>query len=212
MGTLQATRSRPGRILLSALFWVTFVVEGGAQPSRTQGWVAGVHSGAASVSFGSDPADGAALVGARIGHGLNPVVAPYVGVAYAAIESRGLEAFDKVTFGYVDLGVRLHPADGRRWVPYGDLALTFWPVTDVIEKGERAADFTGAPILGVGGGFLVYLSEARALDVNVKWGRGRFEDVPAGPAPAHGTRGRPAARLDLDAASIRLAVGVSWWW
>ncbi len=210
---LPWTRSRPGRILLPVLFCLACVVEGGAQPARTQGWVAGVHSGAASVSFGSDPADGAALVGARIGHGLNPVVAPYVGVAYAAIESRGLDAFDGVTFGYVDLGVRLHLARGpRRWVPYGDLALTFWPVTDVIENGERGADFTGMPPLGVGGGLLVYLSEARALDVNVKWGRGTFEDVPAGGVPAHGARGRPVARFDLDAASVRLAVGISWWW
>ena len=210
---LPWTRSRPGPIVLPVLFCLACAIEGGAQPSRTQGWVAGVHSGAASVSFASDPADGAALVGARIGHGLNPVVAPYVGVAYAAIESRGLEAFDSVTFAYVDLGVRLHlPLGRRRWVPYGDLALTFWPVTDVIENGERGADFTGMPPLGVGGGLLVYLSEARALDVNVKWGRGTFEDVPAGGVPAHGTRGRPDALLDLDAASVRLAVGLSWWW
>ena len=208
-----SSRSRFGRIGLPVLFCLAYVVEGGAQPSRTQGWVAGVHSGAAAVSFGGDPADGAALVGARIGHGFNPVVAPYVGVAYAAIESRGLEAFDSVTFGYVDLGVRLHLAPGlRRWVPYGDLALTFWPVTDVIEKEELAADFKGMPILGAGGGLLIYLSAARALDVNVKWGRGTFEDVPAGYVPVHGPRGRPDAPLDLDAASVRLAIGISWWW
>ncbi len=210
---LPLTRSRPGRVVSLVLFCLACAIEGSAQPSRTQGWMAGVHSGAASVSFGSDPADRAALVGARIGRGLNPVVAPYVGVAYASIESRGREVFDTVTFGYVDLGVRLHLARGpRRWVPYGDLALTFWPVTDVIEDGERGADFTGMPTLGVGGGLLVYLSEARALDVTVKWGRGTFEDVPAGGVPAHGTRGRPDALFDLDAASVRLAVGISWWW
>ena len=207
-----SSRSRFGRIVLPILC-LGCVVEGSAQPPRTQGWMAGVHSGAAAVSFGGDPSDGAALVGARIGHGLDPVVAPYVGVAYAAIESRGLEAFDSVTFGYVDLGVRLHLARGpRRWVPYGDLALTLLPVTDVIEKDERAADFRSMPILGVGGGLLIYLSESRALDVNVKWGQGTFEDVPAGDVPAHGAHGRPAAPLDVDAASVWLAVGISWWW
>jgi len=210
---LPLTRSRPGRVISPVLFCLACAIEGSAQPSRTQGWMAGVHSGAASVSFGSDPADRAALVGARIGRGLNPVVAPYVGVAYASIESRGREVFDTVTFGYVDLGVRLHLARGpRRWVPYGDLALTFWPVTDVIEDGERGADFTGMLPLGVGGGLLVYVSEARALDVNVKWGRGTFEDVPVGAVPPHGSRGRPNALFDLDAASVRLAVGISWWW
>ncbi len=210
---LPYARSRPGRIVLPALFCLACVVEGGAQPPRTQGWVAGAHSGAAFVSFGSDPADGAALVGARIGRGVNPVVAPYVGVAYAAIESRGLESFDSVTFGYVDLGVRLHLDRGpRRWVPYGDLALTFRPVTDVIENGERRADFMGVAALGVGGGFLVYLSEARALDVNVKWEQGAVQDGPARDALPHRTRGRPDAVLDLDATSVRLAVGISWWW
>ena len=205
-------RSRFGRIGLPVLFCLGCVIEGSAQPSRTQGWVAGVHSGAAAVSFESDPSDGAALVGARIGHGIDPVVAPYVGVAYAAIDSRGLEAFDSVTFGYVDLGVRLHLAHDRRWVPYGDLAMTFWPVTDVIEQDERAADFMSMPILGVGGGLLIYLSEARALDVNVKWGQGTFENVPAGVVPAHRARAEPGALFDLDAASVRLAVGISWWW
>ena len=207
-----SSRSRFGRIGLPILFCFGCAVEGSAQPSRTQGWVAGVHSGAASVSFVGDPSDGAALVGARIGHGINPVVAPYVGVAYAAIDSRGLEAFDSVTFGYVDLGVRLHLAHDRRWVPYGDLALTFWPVTDVIEKDERGADFRSMPILGVGVGLLIYLSEARALDVNVKWGQGTFEGIPVGDVPTHRPRGRRGARLDLDAVSVRLAVGISWWW
>ena len=85
-------------------------------------------------------------------------------------------------------------------------------MTDVVEKDERAADFRSMPILGVGGGLLIYLSEAQALDVNVKWGRGTFEDVPAGGVPAHRARGRPDALLDLDAVSVRLAVGISWWW
>ena len=209
---LLLTRSRVGRNLLPVLFCLGCVSESSAQPSRTQGWLAGVHFGAAAVSFEGDPSDGAALVGARIGHGLNPVIAPYVGVAYASIESRGLEAFDSVTFGYVDLGVRLHLAHDCRWVPYGDLALTLWPVTDVIEKDERAADFRSMPILGVGGGLLVYLSEVRALDVNVKWGRGTFENVPAGVVPAQRARAEPGALFDLDAASVRLAVGISWWW
>ncbi len=198
---------------MAVLFCLGCVVESAAQPSETQGWVLGLSSGAAAVSFGSDPADGAVLVGARIGHGLNRVVTPYLGVAYADIESRGLDAFDNVTFAHVDLGVRLHLAGGRRrWVPYGDPALTFWPVRDVVKNGERTGtDFTGMPPFSAGGGLAIHLTETWALDVNVMAGKGTFKGVPLGDIPAGGTGRHSRALLDLDAASVRLNVGFSWW-
>ena len=223
---------RPGCILLPAALCLAAVVgvgaqpartqgdgaEGrdqaaaGAQPARTQGWVFGFGSGAAAVSFDGDPTDGAALVGFRVGYGLNRIVAPYAAGAYADVRSRGLEAFDRVTFTHVDLGVRLHlDGGGRRWVPHGDLALTFWRVNDVVKDGEpTGAHFTSAPTLSVGGGVAVHLSESWALDVNVKAAGGGFDDVPVGRAPPGGSRGHSAAPLDLDAASVRLGVGLSW--
>ena len=122
------SRSRFGRILLPVLLCLGCIAEGSAQTSGTQGWVIGLEFGRAAVSFGNDPGDGAALVGARIGRAVNRIVTPYLGVAYADIESRGIEAFDNVTFAHVDLGVRLRlPEVRRRWVPYADLALTYWP-------------------------------------------------------------------------------------
>ena len=210
---MLASRSRFGRILLPVLFCLGWAVEGGAQTFRTQGWVINLEFGRAAVSFEDDPGDGAALVGARLGHALNRIVTPYVGVAYADIESRGREAFDNVTFAHVDLGVRLRLANGRRrWVPYGDLALTYWPIRDVVKNGERTgADFNSRPTLSVGGGLAIYLSEKWALDVTVKAGRGRFEDAPVGDIPADGTSRRPGRLIDLDALSVRLGVGVSWW-
>ena len=209
----DVSRRRFGCILLPVLFCLASVVEGNAQPSGTQGWMLGMESGATSVSLGGNPGDGAALVGARIGRRLNRIVIPYLGTAYADIESRGLEAFQKLTFAHVDVGVRLHlAADRHRWVPYGDLALTWWPVTDVLRDGEPTnTDFTSGPTLSMGGGFVVYLSETWALDVNVKAGKGRFADVPIGAARAGGTGGPSGVRSDLDAASIRLGVGLSWW-
>ena len=149
----------------------------------------------------------------RVGYGLNRFVTPYVGGAYADIRSRGLEAFDRVTFSHVDLGARLHWAGGRRrWVPHADLALTFWRVSDVVEHGEEtAAHFTSAPTFTAGGGVAIHLSESWALDVNVKAARGTFRNVPAGSVPAGGTSGHSDTLLRLDAASARLAVGVSWW-
>lgn len=223
---------RPGCILLSAAFCLASVAgayaqparthgdgaedrdqaPAGAQPARTQGWVFGFGTGAAAVSFDGDPTDGGALVGFRVGYGLNGIVAPYAAGAYADIRSRGLEAFDRVTFTHVDLGVRLHLDGGRRrWVPHGDLALTFWRVNDVVKDGEpTGAHFTSAPTLSVGGGVAVHLSESWALDVNVKAAKGAFDDVPVGRTPPGGSRGHSAAPLDLDAASVRLGVGLSW--
>ena len=127
-------------------------------------------------------------------------------MGYGTIDSRGLEVFDKVKVGHIDLGARLHLADGRRrWVPYGDLALTFWRVTDVLKNGEwTSTDFTSRPTVSVGGGLAIYLSEAWALDVNLKAGKGRFKDVPVDDIPTGGTSGHPGTLLDLDAASIRL--------
>ena len=77
-------------------------------------------------------------MGARVGSGLNPILTLYLSAYEADVDVLELDAFDKVTFGHVDLGVRLHLANSRsRWVPYGDLAVTFWPVSDVLKNGER---------------------------------------------------------------------------
>lgn len=199
-------RPRFGRILWSMLFCLGCAVEGGAQPSTGPAWVFGIDVGAAAVSLDGGPGDGATFVGGRIGRDFNRVVTPYLGLAYADIRGRGLDAFDRLTFAHVDLGARLRLAAGRRrWVPYGDLALTFWPVRDVITDGKRTgADFTTGPVFSGGGGLAVHLSESWALDVNVKAGRGAFRDV-----PVDGTGGG-AARIDFDAASVRLSAGVSW--
>ena len=94
---VRRNRAGQGRILFPVLFYLTSVTEGSAQPARTQGWVFGLGSGTTAVSFESDPADGAALVGLRIGYGINRIVTPYLGGEYADIRSRGLEAFDRMT-------------------------------------------------------------------------------------------------------------------
>ena len=207
-------RSDFGRILLPALFCLGCVVESNAQPASMQGWTLGLDSGATNVSVGRDPGDGAVLVGVRIGHGLNRIVTPYLGMSYGTIDTPGLEAFDKVKFGHVDLGARLHLAGGRRrWVPYGDVALTFLLVTDVLDDGEwTAADFRSGPTFSVGGGIAIYLSEAWAIDVGVKEGRGSFKDFLAGDVPVGGRSGHKGMPPNLDAASVRLRVGISWWW
>ena len=78
---MPSSRSRWGRLLFPVLFSLASVTEGSAQPARTQGWVFGLGSGTTTVAFESDPADGAALVGLRIGYGLNRIVTPYLSCA-----------------------------------------------------------------------------------------------------------------------------------
>lgn len=200
-------------MLFSVLLCLGSVVDGSAQQSTTQGWVFGFDLGGEAVSFENKPSARGVLVGPlRVGYGLNRIVSLYASASYADVDVQEFDAFDKVTFAHVDYGVRLHLANSRRWVPYGDLALTFWPVSDVLKNGERTTtDFSSLPTFSLGGGFAIYLSEAWALDVNFKLGKGYFKDVEVDNISDGGTREHLHKFLDIHAESARLTVGVSWW-
>ena len=204
---------RLAAILFSVPLCLGWVTAAAAQQPGTpalptlEGLVVGLDVGGAVVGFDNQPPDRAGIVGLRAGYGLNPILTPYLGIYEADVDNLAFDAFDKVTLGHVDLGVRLHlPNDARRWVLFGDLALTFWPVSDVLKNGERTAGgFSGAAV-SLGGGLAVYISETWALDVNGKWGTGEFEGISIGDATTGGLD-----RLDVGAASARFTVGFSWW-
>ena len=200
-------------MLFSVLLCLGSVVAGSAQQSTTQGWVFGFDLGGEAVSFENKPSDRGVLVGPlRVGYGLNRIVTLYASASYADVDVEEFDAFDKVTSAHVDYGVRLHLANSRRWVPYGDLALTFWPVSDVLKNGEHTTtDFSGLPSFSLGGGLAIYLSEAWALDVNFKLGKGYFKDVEVDNILDGGTSEHLHKFLDIHAESARLTVGVSWW-
>ena len=149
-------------MLFSVLLCLGSVADAGAQQSTTRGWVFGFDVGGAAVSFQNEPSDLAGLVGARVGYGVNRIVTLYLSAYETDVDVQEFDGFDKVTFGHVDVGVRLNLANSRRrWVPYGDLAVTFWPVSDVLENGERTTtDFNGRSNFSLGGGLAVHLSEA----------------------------------------------------
>ena len=131
VSTVPSSRSRWGRILFPVLFYLASVTEGSAQPARTQGWVLGLGSGTTAVSFESDPADGAALVGLRIGYGLNRIVTPYLGAEYADIReprARGIRQND-----IRPRRPRCEAAPGRWPPPVGPL----WRSCAYILAGER---------------------------------------------------------------------------
>ena len=90
--------------------------------------------------------------------------------------------------------------------------LRFWRVSDVLKSGEPSStDFMSIPTFSVGGGLAIFLSESWALDVNFKAAAGTFRNVIPANTPAGGASRRSGTALPLDAASVRLGVGFSWW-
>jgi hypothetical protein len=200
--------------LFSVLLCLWPVVDASAQQSATEGWVFGFDLGGAVVAVGNAPSDRAGLVGARVGYGLNRILTLYVSAYESDIDIREVAAFDTATFGHSDVGARLHLANGRRrWVPYGDFALTFWAATDVLKNGQRTTtDFQGrAGSFSAGGGVAFYMSETLALDVNIKRGKGGFRDVEIGNLIVGTSEQHVHTFVDIAATSTRLTFGVSWW-
>ena len=200
-------------IWISVVLSFVFAADASAQRSTTRGLVFGLDFGGASVSFDDNPRDRGGLVGGRIGYGLSRILTLYGGAYEADVDTHAFDAFDKVTFGHIDLGVRLHWANSRRrWVPYGDLAITWWPVSHVLENGEiTTTDFSAIPTSSLGGGLAIYLSEAWALDVNIKVGNSVFKDVEIGNISTGRSEQHSHTFHNIHAASARLSVGVSWW-
>ena len=201
-------------MLFSILLCLGSVVDASAQQSTSQGWVFGFDFGGAAVSFQNNPSDRGPLVGARAGYGLNRIVTLYAAAYEADIDVKEFDAFDKVSFGHIDYGMRLHLANSRRrWVPYADIALfTFRPVRDVLKNGERnTTDFSSLPSASLGAGLAIYLSESWALDVNFKGGQSAFNDVEVGNISNGATREHTHTFLDIPTKSNRLTIGISWW-
>jgi hypothetical protein len=103
------------QLMLLPAFFVLIASHGawGQSRSRTEGWVFGFDGGGVAVSFQHEPRDTGPLVGARVGYGSNRITTAFVSIYEADVDVRNFDAFDTVTFGHVDLGVRLHLANRR---------------------------------------------------------------------------------------------------
>ena len=85
-------------------------------------------------------------------------------------------------------------------------------MSDVLKNGERTTtDFSGRSAYSLGAGLAIYLSEAWALDVNFKGGKGGFKDVEVGNISAGGMSEHLHRFHGIDAESVRFTFGVSWW-
>ena len=176
-----------------------------AQQSTTRGVTLGLDLGGAGISFEGGESDSGGNGGLRIGYGLNRIVTLYAAFHGSQLDIQNFTQFDEVKVGHVDVGVRLNLANSRRrWVPYGDIALTPRVVSATVVEGteRRTANFNGGA-LTVGGGLAFYLTESWALDVNLKWSSGEFSQVDLGSVALQ--------NLDIDSQSGRFSLGVSWW-
>ena len=175
------------------------------QQSTTRGFVVGLDLGAAAIGFEDGDADSGGNAGIRVGYGINRIVTLYAAFHGASLDIENFTQFQKVTVGHADLGVRLHLANSRRrFIPYGDLALTPRVVSaEVVDGSEvRTAEFSGSSFT-LGGGLAVYLAQQWALDLNFKWSTGEFSEVDLGSIALQ--------NLDIDSKSARISLGVTWW-
>ena len=175
-----------------------------AQVSTTRGWSFGAHLVGASLTVEDEDADGGGGLGLRAGYGFNRTVTAFLSVDGIAFDADN--APDEVqgdwTMAHVDLGARFHLANAlRRWVPWLEAAVGARTVSLDSEE-EEDVSFTGGSFT-VGGGLDVYLRQTFALELGLRFTGGEFTDVEVGNVTVEG--------LDLDATSVRVGLGVTWW-
>lgn len=180
-----------------------------AQVSTTRGWSLGAHLVGASLSVEDDDANGGGGLGLRAGYGFNRTVTVFLsvdGIAFDA-ENAPTEVSGEWTMAHADLGARFHFANAlRRWVPWLEAAVGGRTVSledEVVDGEEReGVTFTGGSFT-VGGGLDVYLRQTLALELGLRFTGGEFTDVEVGNVTVEG--------LDLDASSVRVGLGLTWW-
>lgn len=181
----------------------------GAQSSTTRGLSLGLAGQAASLSIEGGDAQQGGGAGLRIGYGFNRRLTGFVRFDGAAIEVDDTDSDIQGDWGlaHVEVGMRLHFANSlRRWVPYLEAAIGARAVqvenARVDGEATERVDFNGS-VFSLGGGLGVHLGEALALDLGLVVGGGEFNEIDVGPVALQ--------NLDLDARSVRLNLGLTWW-
>jgi hypothetical protein len=201
-------RSVSTLVLLAALaaFFVAAPVH--AQRSTTRGLNVGAHLGGASlkVEDGETRDDGAGG-GIHVGYGFNRIVTLMLQIDGAGFMLDEGTIQGEWTMAHIDLGARFNFASTlRRWVPYLQASVTGRGVTvkDPIVNGREESDVTfGGGGFSGGGGLLVYLKETLALEAQLMITGGEFTEIKVNNVTVSG--------LEIDAASSRFNLGLSWW-
>lgn len=137
----------------------------------------------------------------QFGWGFNSQLAIFLEGTAASMQSDG----DSWILSHGDIGLRYHfAAPGRRFVPFIDGAFTGWSgLQDDADFGNQTGELEiSGGGFSIGGGFLYFFSPRVALNTQLKFTNGEFNKVRFENVTVDG--------FDIDANSLRLNVGVSW--
>jgi hypothetical protein len=137
----------------------------------------------------------------QLGWGFTPQLALFLEGSGAAMQSDG----ESWLFSHGDLGLRYHFAGaGRRFVPFVDGGFTAWSgLQDDAQLGNQTGELeiSGAGFT-VGAGFLYFFTSRMALNTQLKFTKGEFNEVRFENVSVEG--------LDIDATSGRFNIGLTW--
>ena len=191
----------------TAVALALFICARGAagQQSTTRGFNIGVNLQGSSFQVEQEPHNDGGGAGIHLGYGVNRIVTLYVDIGGSQYDFENPAALRGTwdMFHY-DLGARFHVADSRRrWVPYGEVAVGGRSVSAALIGGpSEEVRFDGATF-SLGGGLNLYVSRSWALDANLSWSGGEFDEITVGNVTLLGQ--------DVDAVSARFKFGIVWW-
>ncbi len=137
----------------------------------------------------------------QLGWGFNPNLALFLEGSAASMSSEG----ESWILSHGDLGLRYHfAAPGRRFVPFVDGAFTSWSGTeDDADLGGEVGDLEISGVgFSFGGGFLYFFTPRVALNTQLKYTKGEFNEIRFANVTVDG--------FDVDASSGRFNVGITW--
>lgn len=190
-------------LVFVALFFLGTADRAHAQRSNTRGVFLNLHLNGAGIGYNEDqidPQSGGGL-GFQVGYGVSRLVTLYLGIDGSVMSNDEVE--DAFGLAHVDLGTQLNFGLARSAArPYLNLAFTGRAATFDLGASDEVELSGGGVTLG--GGLKYFFSRAVALDVGAAFTFGTFTDVRVGSVQANDV-------LDLEAASGRFLLGLSWY-
>lgn len=169
--------------------------------SYTKGlYVQGMLSGGTLAFDDFDGTDPGFSFSGRLGYGITNTFGLFAefdaGAFNAESEFTEVVHTPEYVVGAFNVGGQVNFRSGKKWVPYGELALTGLVTGDELSNTFSAAGLT------VGGGVKYYLTDSWALD-------GRLHLSPV-EISSLDYDGQDLEGVDVNAISTRLSIGVTW--